>query len=219
MSVAQIIGPLFGGGFTSNMIDIPNQATMEVPLKKKLRQLDVFGTAFIVPGTICTLLALQLGGQTYSVRCPRCCRPAHPTVASGIMSTAVVTAPCRGAEESAIATNCMHGLVETVAMDAYRQGCRWLRGLLADCMDTVGTNVVLRSIIPIQKRNRATNVSNRAVAVTFGRVSTLFPLTSDICTGAAMLNISTICPRNFPIAIVRQNTAGPTELEQQLMLD
>jgi hypothetical protein len=35
-------------------------------------QLDAFGTALLIPGVVCLLLALQWGGQTYAV-----CYPHH----------------------------------------------------------------------------------------------------------------------------------------------
>ncbi|KAG6358766.1 hypothetical protein INS49_012285 [Diaporthe citri] len=89
MGVASIAGPLIGGGFTSNVtwrwcfylnlpigaaamvviylfLDIPDREETKLPLAKKLKQLDAPGTAVLVPGVVCLLLALQWGGQTYS---------------------------------------------------------------------------------------------------------------------------------------------------------
>lgn len=95
MGVASIAGPLIGGGFTSNVtwrwcfwlnlpigaaavaviylfLDIPDRDEAKLPLASKLRQLDAPGTAVLVPGVVCLLLALQWAGQTYSVSfaCP-----------------------------------------------------------------------------------------------------------------------------------------------------
>lgn len=90
MGVASIAGPLIGGGFTSNVtwrwcfylnlplgaaamvviylfLDIPDREETTLPLAKRLKQLDAPGTTMLVPGVVCLLLALQWGGQTYSV--------------------------------------------------------------------------------------------------------------------------------------------------------
>uniref|UniRef100_L2FXT1 MFS aflatoxin efflux n=1 Tax=Colletotrichum fructicola (strain Nara gc5) TaxID=1213859 RepID=L2FXT1_COLFN len=88
--VASIAGPLLGGAFTSSSatwrwcfwINLPlGVAALFViffilkapgrgpagglPLKAKLKQLDFAGTAIVVPGTVCLLLALQWGGVEY----------------------------------------------------------------------------------------------------------------------------------------------------------
>ncbi|KAE8388978.1 MFS general substrate transporter [Aspergillus alliaceus] len=89
MGVSSIVGPLIGGGFTSSVtwrwcfyinlpvgavamlvilvfLKIPDQPTAQAPLSEKIKQLDIPGTILLVPGTVCLLLALQWGGQTYS---------------------------------------------------------------------------------------------------------------------------------------------------------
>ncbi|CAM1508022.1 Fc.00g048700.m01.CDS01 [Cosmosporella sp. VM-42] len=87
---AAIAGPLMGGAFTDNakltwrwcfyinlplgfftaiiiLLFIPSTTPgSSTPLKKKVKQMDLPGTACLLPGVICLLLALQWGGTKYA---------------------------------------------------------------------------------------------------------------------------------------------------------
>lgn len=48
-------------------LKVPDRDTTKLPFIEKFSQLDVIGTTFLIPGVVCLLLALQWGGQTYTV--------------------------------------------------------------------------------------------------------------------------------------------------------
>jgi MFS family permease len=104
MGIATIAGPLVGGGFTTDvtwrwcfyinlpiggvaavfiffLLHVPDGDTTKLPLMERLLQLDFPGTAALVPGIVCLLLALQWGGQTYAVSCAQ-----FPLCISGVLT-------------------------------------------------------------------------------------------------------------------------------------
>lgn len=51
-------------------LEVPDRDIAKLTWTKKLAQLDAPGTAVLIPGVVCLLLALQWGGQIYAVSYP-----------------------------------------------------------------------------------------------------------------------------------------------------
>ena len=49
------------------LLKIPDRPTTKVPVKEKIRQLNLLGFAALLPGVECLCLALQWGGTKYQV--------------------------------------------------------------------------------------------------------------------------------------------------------
>lgn len=51
-------------------LKVPDRDTTKLSWTEKLLQLDAPGAAILIPGVVCLLLALQWGGQIYTVSNP-----------------------------------------------------------------------------------------------------------------------------------------------------
>ena len=52
------------------LLKIPDRPTTKVPVKEKIRQLNLLGFAALLPGVVCLCLALQWAGSKYQVSRP-----------------------------------------------------------------------------------------------------------------------------------------------------
>jgi hypothetical protein len=60
----------FGGvalALVAYLLHVPDRDSTQLPLLKKVLQLDLYGITFLLPAIICLTLALQWGGSTYPV--------------------------------------------------------------------------------------------------------------------------------------------------------
>ena len=88
--VSSVLGPIVGGVFTTEvswrwcfyinlpfgavailvivfLMDVTNGTSTNLSFGQRLVQLDYAGTALIVPGSVCLILAMQWGGLVYAV--------------------------------------------------------------------------------------------------------------------------------------------------------
>ncbi|CAG8824658.1 13717_t:CDS:2, partial [Gigaspora rosea] len=69
-AISTIVGPLLGGAITIIAVIFGLHSTKQTTLFDKILRLDIIGIVIIIVSTICILLSLNWGGNTYAWNSP-----------------------------------------------------------------------------------------------------------------------------------------------------